>query len=325
MVLKDVANGRPLKAPAWKRKDLLGVQDLSLPEIEAVLDCAARFKPALLGKGEHKPTHDLKGRTVAFLFSEPSTRTRSSFEVAARRLGAESLGFSVASSSLLKGESLLDTVLNLEAMGVDYFIVRHEHSGTLAAVAPHTRASLINAGDGAHEHPTQALLDVFTLREAKGKLKGLKVAIVGDILHSRVARSNIYALKKMGSSVTLCAPPSLMPAGIDSLGVKITHSLEEALAGADAVNVLRLQLERQKENLVTSLAEYYETFGLTRERLAKAKPGCLVLHPGPMNRGVEISSEVADGPQSVILEQVKNGVAVRMAVLALIESARKND
>lgn len=308
-----------MAAKGWDRKDLLGLQDLSASEIEAILDAAVPFKASLAGPSKERP---LSGRTVAFLFSEPSTRTRSSFEVAARRLGADVLGFSAASSSLHKGESLLDTLLNLEAMGIDYFVVRHEESGVLENIASRTRASLMNAGDGAHEHPTQALLDLFTLRERKGRLKGLKVVIAGDILHSRVARSNIHALKKLGARVTVCGPSALIPKGIEELGAAVSHDLDSALAGADAVNVLRLQLERQKQNLISSLPGYYASYGLTADRLAKA-PDCLVLHPGPMNRAVEIASEVADGPQSAVLEQVKNGVAVRMAVLYLVESWRK--
>jgi len=301
----------------WERKDLLGLRELSAAEIETILDEAGRFKQAA---PEGAP---LSGRTVAFLFSEASTRTRSSFEIAARRLGAEVLGFSVANSSLLKGETLLDTLWNLEAMGVDYFIVRHEQSGVLEPLAARTKASLVNAGDGAHEHPTQALLDLFTLREKKGGLKGLKVVIVGDIKHSRVARSNVYALKKFGAKVTLCGPQSLVPADLAALGVTLSHDLDAALEGADAVNVLRIQLERQKQNLITSVGDYYLAYGLTAERLKLAKPDCIVMHPGPMNRGVEISSHAADGPQSVILEQVANGVLVRMAVLSLLESRRK--
>jgi aspartate carbamoyltransferase catalytic subunit len=297
----------------WGRKDLLGLESLSAGEIESLLDAAASFKKS-------PPKQTLK-RTVTFLFSEPSTRTRSSFEVAARRLGAEVLGFTTASSSLLKGESLLDTIWNLEAMGVDLFVVRHEHSGVLEPLVSQTKASLINAGDGAHEHPTQALLDLFTIREKKGKIKGLKVVIVGDILHSRVARSNIHGLKKLGAKVTVCGPQSLMPAGIAKMGCTVSHDLDKALEGADAVNVLRLQLERQKQNLVTSVGDYYQAFGVTPERMA-AHPDCLVLHPGPMNRGVEIASAVADGPQSVILEQVANGVLVRMAVLSALDSWR---
>ena len=287
---------------------------MSASEIETILDTAASFKNSKTSKA-------LAGRTVAFLFSEASTRTRSSFEVAARRLSAEVLGFSIASSSLLKGKSLLDTIKNLEVMGVEYFIVRHEVSGVLEPLKDLTAASLINAGDGAHEHPTQALLDLFTLREKKGALKNLRVVIVGDILHSRVARSNIHGLKKLGAKVTVCGPRALIPPGIESLGAAVSHDLDRALAGADAVNVLRLQLERQKQNLVTSVSDYYRSFGLTAERLAKF-PDCLVLHPGPMNRGVEISSAAADGPQAVILEQVANGVLVRMSVLSLIEKWR---
>ncbi len=287
---------------------------MSSSEIETILDAAASFKKS-------KAPKDLAGRFLAFLFSEPSTRTRTSFEVAARNLSAEVLGFSTASSSLLKGESLLDTIKNLEAMGVEYFVVRNEVSGVLEPLAGQTSASLINAGDGAHEHPTQALLDIFTLREKKGAIKGLKVVIVGDIAHSRVARSNIHGLTKLGAKVTVCGPRALVPSGIEKLGASVSHDLDNALQGADAVNVLRLQLERQEQNLVTSLPDYYQSFGLTPERLAKV-PDCVVLHPGPMNRGVEISSEVADGPQSAILEQVANGVLVRMAVLSLIQQWR---
>lgn len=299
----------------WTRKDLLGLEGLSASEISSILDAAAAFKKA-------KPASTLAGRTVAFLFSEPSTRTRSSFEIAARRLGAEVLGFSAAGSSLLKGETLLDTIKNLEAMGVDFFIVRHEVSGVLEPLAPKTSCSIINAGDGAHEHPTQALLDLFTLREKKGTLKGLKVTIVGDILHSRVARSNIHGLKALGAKVVVCGPAALIPAGVEELGVTVTHDLDKALAGCDAVNVLRLQLERQQQNLITSVSDYFASYGVTEERLSRA-PDCLVLHPGPMNRGVEISSEAADGTRSVILEQVANGVFVRMAVLSLLDKARR--
>ncbi len=298
----------------WARKDLLGLEGLSAQEIETILDAAASFKGA--------PVSDaLASRTVAFLFSEPSTRTRSSFEMAAHRLGAHVLGFSAASSSLLKGESLLDTMKNLEAMGVDYFVVRHETSGVLEPIAGLVRASIVNAGDGAHEHPTQALLDLFTLRERKGRIKGLRVVIVGDILHSRVARSNIHGLRALGARVTVCGPATLIPRQIERMGVRVSHDLSAALEDADAVNVLRLQLERQKQNLVTSVSDYFQSFGLTAERL-KPFPDCLVLHPGPINRGVEIASDVADGPQSVILDQVANGVAVRMAVLSLLDQAR---
>ncbi len=308
-----------MAAEDWERKDLLGLQELAAAEIETILDAAASLKAA------SSDQQALAGRTLAFLFSEPSTRTRSSFEMAALRLGARVLGFSAASSSLLKGESLLDTIKNLEALGVDYFVVRHESSGGLDPLASLTKSSLVNAGDGAHEHPTQALLDLFTLRERNGRLKGLKVVIIGDILHSRVARSNIYGLKKLGARVVVCGPSALIPRDIDRMGCSVSHDLDAALAGADAVNVLRLQLERQKQNLVTSLPDYYEHFGLTPKRLALAKPDCVVLHPGPMNRGVEIASDVADGPQSAILEQVANGVLVRMAVLSLIDGWRRKN
>jgi aspartate carbamoyltransferase catalytic subunit len=309
----------PTAAASWTRKDLLGLRELSASEIEMILDAAAALKDP------NAASPDLTHRTLAFLFSEASTRTRTSFEVAALRVGIKVLGFSAASSSLLKGESLLDTIKNLEAMGVDFFVVRHESSGVLDGLRAQTASSLINAGDGAHEHPTQALLDLFTLREKKGRLKGLKVVIVGDILHSRVARSNIHGLKKFGAKITVCGPSTLIPRDIEKMGVTVSHDLNEALKGADAVNVLRLQLERQKQNLVTSLSDYFEAFGLTTERLKAAAPDCLVLHPGPMNRGVEISSEVADGPQSVILEQVANGVLVRMAVLKLIAGWRNRN
>jgi aspartate carbamoyltransferase catalytic subunit len=305
----------------WTRKDLLGLEELSAAEITTLLDAAADAKREFL---DGRASQDLAGRTLAFIFSEPSTRTRSSFEVAARRLGAEVLGFSVSASSVLKGESLLDTLLNLQAMGVSVFVIRHELSGAVHQAARSVAAHVINAGDGAHEHPTQALLDLYTLRERKGRLAGLKVVIVGDVLHSRVARSNIWALKKLKAKVTVCGPATLLPADIARLGVTVSHDLRQALAGADAVNVLRLQLERQKENLFPSLAEYYETFGLTADKLAAAKPDCLVLHPGPMNRGVEIASEIADGPQSVIQEQVEMGVAVRMAVMEALLDPRRN-
>ena len=316
----------------WSRKDLLGIEDLSVDELSLLLDGAAKAKREFL---ENRQQDDLKGRTLAFIFSEPSTRTRSSFEVAARRLGAEVLGFAVSQSSVLKGESLIDTLQNLQAMGVDIFVIRHELSGAPQQVAAATTAHILNAGDGAHEHPTQALLDVFTLREKKGKIEGLKVVIVGDVRHSRVARSNIWALKKLKAKVTLCGPATLVPAAFAGLGVTVSHDLATALHGADAVNVLRIQLERhpgpagpesplgQKENLFPSLPEYFEAYGLTKEKLALAKPDCVVLHPGPMNRGVEIASDVADGPQSVILEQVTNGVAVRMAALRLLAGRKK--
>ncbi len=299
----------------WGLKDLLGLERLSAANIEAILDAAASFKNS-------PPKSPLAGRVVAFLFSEPSTRTRSSFEAAARRLGAEVLGFSAAGSSLAKGETLLDTMLNLEAIGVTHFIVRHERSGVLEDLAPRVKACVINAGDGAHEHPTQALLDLLTLRERWGSFKGRKVLILGDIRHSRVARSNLFALKKLGAKVVFCGPTPLVPDDFAALGAAIEHDVDKALKGADAVNVLRLQLERMEQGFVPSLADYALAYQLTPARAALMKPDAPVLHPGPMNRGVEISSEVADGPRSAILDQVANGVLARMAVLALCERAR---
>ncbi|HRY30393.1 MAG TPA: aspartate carbamoyltransferase catalytic subunit, partial [Elusimicrobiota bacterium] len=251
---------------------------------------------------------------------EPSTRTRASFELAAKRLSADTLNIAVSASSVQKGESLLDTAKTLEAMKVDFLVLRHASSGAAELVAKGVKARVINAGDGTHEHPTQGLLDMYTILEKKGRLAGLRVAIVGDILHSRVARSNLWGLLKMGAQVTVCGPSTLIPPGVDKAfgkTVRVTHRLDEALADADVVNVLRLQRERQEGNFFPSLREYTELYGLTPDRLKKAKPGCLVLHPGPMNRGIEIASEVADGPQSVIWEQVTNGIAVRMAVLHL--------
>lgn len=306
-------------AKDWDRKDLLGLEGLSAEELELILDTAEPFAADPRSRDDA-----LAGRSVAFVFSEPSTRTRSSFEMAALRLGADVLGFSAVSSSAAKGETMLDTMRNLEAVGAEYFVVRHEHSGVLAPLAPLVRASLLNAGDGFHEHPTQALLDVFTLRKRLGRLKGLNVVIVGDILHSRVARSNIHALRALGARVTVCGPQSLIPAGIEKMGAKVSYDLDAALAQADAVNVLRLQLERMKQNLIASMPDYTRRYGLTTERLAPHKD-LLVLHPGPINRGVELSSEAADGPTSVILEQVTNGVAVRMAVLSLLARWREKN
>lgn len=303
-------------ATDWDRKDLIGLEPLSAKEIETILDTAAPF-----AEDPRSRLDTLAGRTVAFLFSEPSTRTRSSFETAARRLGAEVLGFAVSSSSAAKGETLLDTMRNLEAMGVEYFIVRHEVSGVLEPLAPIVKASLVNAGDGAHEHPTQALLDLFTLRKRKGTIKGLHVAILGDITHSRVARSNIHGLRKLGAKVTVCGPTALIPKGIERMGARVSHDLDATLREADAVNVLRLQLERQNQNLIASLPDYSKRYGLTAARLSQHKD-LLVMHPGPINRGVELDTPAADGPQSAILEQVGNGVAVRMAALTLLDSWR---
>ncbi|MEK7384242.1 MAG: aspartate carbamoyltransferase catalytic subunit [Elusimicrobiota bacterium] len=294
---------------------MLGLERLSPAQIESILDKAASFKKS-------PPSGLLAGRTVAFLFSEPSTRTRSSFEMAAKLLGASVLSFSAAGSSLAKGETLLDTMLNLQAVGVTHFVVRHERSGILEDLAPAVKACVVNAGDGRHEHPTQALLDLMSLRERWGDFKGRKVVVLGDIRHSRVARSNLFALKKLGAKVVFCGPTPLAPDAFQELGATVEHDVEKALRGADAVNVLRLQLERMEQGFVSSLPDYALAYQLTTERADLMKQDALVLHPGPLNRGVEISSEVADGPRSLILEQVANGVFVRMAVLALCDEAR---
>lgn len=299
----------------WGRKDLLGLETLSAAEIEAILDAAASFKKSPSPKL-------LAGRTVAFLFTEASTRTRSSFEAAALRLGAECLSFSAAGSSLAKGETLLDTMLNLEAVGATHFVVRHDRSGVLEDLAPRVKASVVNAGDGWHEHPTQGLLDLLTLRERWGGFKGRRIVILGDIRHSRVARSNLFALKTLGAKVVFCGPTPLVPDAFAALGAVVEHDVEKALKGADAVNVLRLQLERMEQGFVPSMADYALVYQLTPARAMLMKPDALVLHPGPMNRGVEIASEVADGPRSVILDQVSNGVFVRMAALALCDQGR---
>jgi len=303
-------------AHTLRHKDLLGLEYLSSDEIELILDTANPFKQ-LFTQSIKKVPH-LRGKTVALLFYEPSTRTRLSFELAAKRLSADTLSIARASSSASKGESLIDTGRNLEAMKVDYLILRHSSSGAAELLAPHVRAHVINAGDGSHEHPTQGLLDIFTIRQHKKKIRGLKVAIVGDILHSRVARSNIWGLKKLGARVVVCGPSTLLPWELADIGIQVTDDLREALSGADVVNILRLQLERQQENLFPSLSEYFKLYGITEEKLQWAAKDCIVLHPGPMNRGVEIASDLADGPRSKILEQVTNGIAIRMAVMYLL-------
>lgn len=299
----------------WTRKDLLGLRDLSREEIELILNTAASLKEVSTRAIKKVPT--LRGRTVVNFFIEPSTRTRASFELAEKRLSADTLNFSGGSSSLVKGETLKDTAKNIEALQVDLIVIRHPSSGAPHRLAGYVKPGIINAGDGVNEHPTQALLDMFTLREKKGSLEGLKVSFIGDILHSRVARSNIWGLIKMGAKVTVSGPKTLLPHDIESLGVKRTYSVEEAVKDADAINLLRIQLERQNEPFFPSLREYARTFGLNAEILKRAKKDVLIMHPGPINRGVELTSEVADGPNSVILEQVTNGLAVRMAVLYL--------
>jgi aspartate carbamoyltransferase catalytic subunit len=301
------------------RKDLLGLEELRREEIEKILDAARSFKEVLERPIPKVPT--LRGKTIANLFFEPSTRTRISFELAEKRLSADTVNFTASGSSVSKGESLKDTARNIEAMQVDMIVIRHQASGAPHFLARSLDCSVINAGDGTHEHPTQGLLDVFTIREHKGRIEGLKVVIVGDIAHSRVAASNIWGLTKLGARVVVCGPPTLMPLGIERLGVEATSDLDAALDGADVVNVLRIQLERQKSALFPSIREYSRCFGVTRDRLSAAREDVLVMHPGPVNRGVEISQDVADGPFSVILEQVTNGVAVRMAVLYLLSGS----
>jgi aspartate carbamoyltransferase catalytic subunit len=303
-------------AIALRTRHLLGIADLDASEIDLILQTAFAMKE--VGTRPIKKVPTLRGRTIINLFFEPSTRTRMSFELAEKRLSADTLGMTVAGSSVTKGETLMDTARNLEAMSPDMIVMRHASSGAPHQLARICRASIINAGDGMHEHPTQALLDGFTMLERKGRLAGLRVAIIGDLLHSRVFRSNALLLTRMGAEVRACGPATLLPPGVDALGVRPTCDLDAALDGADVVMMLRLQHERMQGLFLPSLREYFTLFGLTPARLARAAPDVIVMHPGPMNRGVEIDSDVADGPWSVILDQVANGVAVRMAVLYLL-------
>ena len=298
---------------AWTRKDLAGLDELSAEEITFLLDTARAFKG--VGERSLKKVPALRGKTLVNFFVEPSTRTRTSFEVAAMRLSADVVNISATASSLQKGETLKDTALNLQALRADIIVLRHSSPGSSKFLADRVEASIINAGDGAHEHPTQGLLDIFTIREKFEKIEGLNIAIVGDILFSRVARSNIFGLLKLGAKVTLVGPSTLVPKSFEKLGVRVSHRIDEILAEADVVNLLRIQHERQRKEYFPGLGEYISLFGLTKSRAEKLKPSCLIMHPGPINRGVEIDSEVADGKQSVILEQVTNGIAVRMAVL----------
>jgi len=300
---------------AWTRKDLLDLERLSADEITLLLDTARAFKG--VGKRSLKKVPALRGKTFVTFFVEPSTRTRTSFELAAMRLSADVIHIEATASSLKKGESLKDTALNLQALQADIIVLRHSSAGSSQFLAERLSASIINAGDGAHEHPTQGLLDTFTIRERLGRVEGLKVAIVGDILFSRVARSNIAALTKLGAEVTLVGPTTLVPEVFKKMGVRVEHRIDAILEGADVINLLRIQHERQRREYFPGLGEYISLFGLTKARAARLKPGCLTMHPGPINRGVEIDSDVADGPASVILEQVTNGLAVRMAVLYL--------
>jgi aspartate carbamoyltransferase catalytic subunit len=308
---------------ALRHKDLLGIVDLTPGEIALILDTAEAMKE--VGTRPIKKVPALRGKTVVNLFFEPSTRTRTSFEIAEKRLSADTLNIAIGTSSVVKGETLADTALNLEAMAPDMIVLRHSSSGACHLLSRICRSAIINAGDGMHEHPTQALLDAFTIRERKKQLTGLKVAIIGDLLHSRVLRSNIQLLTKMGAHVWVCGPPTLIPTDIRRFGVTATSSVDEAVTDADVVMLLRIQLERMEGAYFPSLREYFRVFGMTEARLRLARPDVMIMHPGPMNRGVEIASEVADGPYSVILDQVANGVAVRMAVLYLLAGGAEHE
>ena len=301
---------------SWQRKHLLDIESLSADEIYTVLETARAFRA--VGERAIKKVPALRGKTVVNLFIEPSTRTRISFQLAEQRLTADIINFTAEASSLKKGETLKDTARNLEALNADIIVMRHSASGAPHFLSRSIRASVVNAGDGAHEHPTQALLDLFTIREKKGTIAGLNVTILGDILYSRVARSNIWALTKLGAQVTLCGPPTLVPRVFEKMGCRVTYNVEEAIGQADIINLLRIQHERQRKTMFPSLTEYTSLFGLTPKRLAQTKPEALIMHPGPVNRGVEIDSDIADCARSLILEQVTNGLAVRMAVLFLI-------
>ena len=318
---EDKANSKPVTA--LRHRDLLGIADLTAEEIVLILDTAEAMKE--VGQRAIKKVPTLRGRTVINLFFEPSTRTRTSFEIAEKRLSADTLNVAIGTSSVVKGETLVDTALNLEAMAPSMIVLRHGSSGACHLLARVCRAAIINAGDGMHEHPTQALLDAFTIRERKGRIGGLKVAILGDLLHSRVLRSNLLLLTRLGAEVWVCGPRTLIPPGLDRLGVHVTTRVDEAAEAADVIMMLRIQLERMQGGFFPSLREYFRTFGMTQERVARAKPDVIIMHPGPMNRGVEIASEVADGPYSVILDQVANGVAVRMAVLYLLAGGAEHE
>ncbi|MFH1046010.1 MAG: aspartate carbamoyltransferase catalytic subunit [Candidatus Omnitrophota bacterium] len=305
----------------WRRKDLLGLEDLTKEEIELILATAESFKEVSTRQIKKVPA--LRGKTVVNLFYEPSTRTRVSFEVAAKRLSADVITIATETSSVKKGETLIDTGQNIQALKADIIVMRHNCSGAAVMLARHVDISVVNAGDGWHEHPTQALLDMFTLKEKLHKIAGLKVSIVGDIAHSRVARSNIWGLTKLGAKVTVCAPKILIPPGIEKMNVTVTNDIDEALRDADAVNVLRMQFERDEQGAFPTPRDYFKQFGITQERLTKLKKNIIVMHPGPLNRGIEIASDVADGKQSVILEQVTNGIAIRMAVLFLVAQGKE--
>ncbi len=307
---------------SWHRKHLLDIESLTGEELTAVLDTAREFKA--VGERDIKKVPALQGKTVVNFFVEPSTRTRVSFELSAKRLSADIINFAADASSFQKGESLKDTARTLEALNADIIVIRHKAAGAPHFLARFLDAHVVNAGDGAHEHPTQALLDVFTIREKKGTIAGLNVTILGDILYSRVARSNIWALRKLGANVTLCGPSTLVPRVFEEMGCRVTYNLDEALADADVINLLRIQHERQRKTMFPSIGEYARLFGLNRKRLTLTKPEAMIMHPGPMNRGVEIESEIADGDRAVILEQVTNGIAVRMAALYLVNGGQQD-
>jgi len=303
----------------WTQKHLLGLEPLSAEQINIILDTAESFREVSTRKRKKVPT--LTGKVVVMMFVEPSTRTLTSFSLAARRLSADVVSFSKAGSSISKGETLVDTAKNIQAMGIDVIVLRHPFPGAPHLLARELDASVVNAGDGTHEHPTQGLLDIFTMRDKKKQIEGLTVAIVGDIKYSRVARSNIWGLKKLGARVIVCGPATLIPPGIEELGVEVEYDLDKIIPECDVINILRIQLERQQSGLFPSIREYAQVFGLNEERLSRAKDDLLIMHPGPMNRGIEITPEVADGPHSVVLNQVTNGLAVRMAVLYLVSGA----
>ena len=314
MVTETAVRG-PASLP-WTQRHLLGLEDLDRREIETILDTAEEFVD--VGQHGRKKRAELKGKVVVNLFFEPSTRTRTSFGLAAKRLSADTIDFTSTGSSVTKGETFIDTAKNIEAMGVDVIVVRHSSPGAPHLLAQHLGCSIVNAGDGAHEHPTQGLLDIFTIRQNKGRLEGLTVALVGDIAHSRVARSNIHGLLKLGAKVIVCGPSTLVPPTVSRLGVEVAYRLDDILPRCDVINVLRIQFERQRSGLFPSIGEYARLFGMDSERIKRAKPDILLLAPGPINRGVEVTPEVADGPHSAILLQVTNGLAIRMAVLYLL-------
>ncbi len=306
----------------WTKKDILDIDSMSVDEINLILDTAAGLKEISDRPIKKVPT--LRGKTIVLFFMEPSTRTRLSFDVAAKRLSADSISIAAASSSLAKGETLIDTAQNIEAMSPDILVIRHASAGAAHLLAKYLSVGVINAGDGMHAHPSQALLDMMTVREVKGTLSGRRVAIIGDIAHSRVARSNIIGFTRMGAEVTVAGPQTMMPPGIDQLGARVAGSVDAAIEGADVVMMLRIQKERQQRFLIPSEREYAHRFGLNRDRLKQLRPDALIMHPGPMNRGVEIAPEAADGPHSVILDQVANGVALRMALFYLVAGGKRN-